>query len=133
MKVATTKKVKKESDTEMLARLMVQGFDGIDKKFEKVNKRFDGMDKRFDGMDKRFDGIDKRLDGMDKRFDSIETNVSHIQQEVVAINLAQDETNRRLNSIERKQSGLLQSVDETVHKKEFQVLVSRVRVLEGRR
>jgi len=49
------------------------------------------------------------------------------------LNQAQEETNRRLTSIERKQMGILSSLDETVTRKEFQVLVSKVAVLEKRR
>ncbi len=119
MKGKTTKIDKKETDTEMLARLMVNGFDGVNK--------------RLDGVDKRLDGVDKRLGSLETDVSSLKTDMSYVKQELVSINLAQDETNHRLTSIERKQTGLLESIDETVHKKEFQVLVSRVRILEGKR
>lgn len=100
---------KKETDTEMLARMMKQGFDRMD-------ERFEDMDKRFDGVDKRFDKVEERL--------------GYVENEVVSLNKAQDETNRRLTSIERKQTGVLSSLDNTVTRKEFQVLASRVTVLE---
>jgi septal ring factor EnvC (AmiA/AmiB activator) len=119
MKGKTAKINKKETDTEMLARLMKQGFDRMDKGFEQV--------------DKRFEQVDKRLEKVDERLGSLEVNVSSLQQEVVAINVAQDETNRRLTSIERKQTGILEILDETVHKSEFKALVNRVKVLEGKK
>ncbi len=119
MKEKTLKVNKKETDTEMLARLMVHGFDCMDKRFEQVDKRFEQVDKRLDKIDERLGGVEER--------------VGSLGQEVVSLHLAQDETNRRLTAIERKQSGLLESIDETVHKKEFDILVSRVRILEGKR
>ena len=99
----------KETDTELLARLMVEGFG-------QVNARLDGMGARFDGIDNRLDGVDVRLDGMDNRLLSLEKG--------------QAETNRRLDSIERKQAGMLESIDETVHRNEFTQLVHRVELLE---
>ena len=107
-----TKAKRKETGTEMLARLMKQGFDRVDERFE---------------------GLDKRLDSMDEKLGSMDGRIGSLEQEIVALNLAQDETNRHLASIDRKQSGVLESLDETVHKKEFQSLVSRVAVLERKR
>ncbi len=79
---------RKETDTEMLARMMVHGFDHMDKRFEQVDKRFEQVDKRFEQVDER---------------------LGYIGKEIVALNHAQDETNRRLTSIERKHTGLLES------------------------
>lgn len=102
-------KTKKETDTELLARLMAEGFG-------EVNKRFDGVDECFDGIDTRLDGIDTRLDGM--------------SNQIVSLEKGQAETHRRLDSIEKKQTGMLESLDETVHQSEFRKLVQRVEVLE---
>ncbi len=126
MKEKTPKTKEKESGIDMLARMMKHGFDRVD-------KRFDGVDKRFDGVDKRLDGVDKRLDGVDKRLNSLEAGQSSIVQEVLALNRAQEETNRRLTSIERKQTGILSSLDETVTRSEFRVLANKVAVLEKKR
>ena len=119
MKEKTPKTKEKESGIDMLARMMKHGFDRVDK--------------RFDGVDKRFDGVDKRLDGVDKRLNSLEAGQSSIVQEVLALNRAQEETNRRLTSIERKQTGILSSLDETVTRSEFRVLANKVAVLEKKR
>lgn len=94
--------MKKETDTELLARLMAEGF-------KQVNTRFDGIDGRFDGIDVRLDGVDNRLLSLEK---------------------GQTEIYNRLDSIEKKQSGTLLSLDETVHRSEFVKLVQRVNVLE---
>ena len=101
--------MKKETDTELLARLMAEGFG-------EMNTRFDGIDNRLDGMDDRFDGIDGRLDGIDGRLLSLEK--------------IQSQTLSRLESIEKKQMGTLASLDETVQRSEFIQLVQRVEVLE---
>lgn len=114
MKVMKEKTLKikaksKETDTEMLARLVKHGFDQMDKRFEQV-------DKRFEQVDKRFERIEGRLDHVDERLGSLEYE--------------QRETNRRLDAIEKKQAGVLKSLDEAITRKEFQVLASRVSVLE---
>lgn len=98
--------VKKETNTEFLARLMAEGFGEI--KAE--------MKTRFGEVDTRFDVIDVRLGEMDSDITSLQKGVS--------------EVNRRLDSIEKKQDGMLESLDETVHQSEFRKLVERVEVLE---
>ncbi|MCX6788059.1 MAG: hypothetical protein NT108_02775 [Candidatus Kaiserbacteria bacterium] len=101
--------MEKETDTELLARLMAEGFG-------QVNTRLDGIDVRLDGIDVRLDGIDVRLDGM--------------SDQIISLERGQSETHRRLDSIERKQIGMLESIDETVHRSEFVQLVRRVEFLE---
>ena len=96
------KTVKKETDTELLARLMAEGFGEVKARFNEV--------------DTRFDTIDVRLDEM--------------SGDITDLKRGQAETNRRLDSIEKKQSGMLESLDETVHQSEFRKLVQRVEVLE---
>ncbi len=99
-------KVKKETDAEMLARQMAEGFGEI--KGE--------MKTRFNEVDARLDVIDVRLDEMN--------------HDIISLQKGQAETHRRLDSIERKQVGVLESLDETVHQSEFRKLVERVEVLE---
>ena len=109
-------KNKSNSDIEMLASLVRNGF-------EKIDERFEQVDKHFDKIDERFDKIDARFEKNDRKFESIDSQLFAIHNE-------QKETNRRLDSLERKQSGLLSSLDETVHRSEFKVLVNRVGQLE---
>ncbi len=87
--------MKKETDTELLARLMAEGFGEVK----------------------------TRLDVIDTRLDEIGSDVTSLQK-------GQSETHRRLDSMERKQNGMLESLDETVHQSEFIKLVQRVEVLE---
>ncbi len=87
--------MEKETDTELLARLMAEGFG-------QVNTRLDGIDVRLDGM----------------------------SDQIISLERGQAETHRRLDSIERKQIGMLESIDETVHRSEFVQLVRRVEFLE---
>ena len=94
--------MKKETDTELLARLMAEGFG-------QMNTRLDGIDGRLDGIDGRLDGVDGRLLSLEK---------------------GQTEIYNRLDSIEKKQAGMLLSLDETVHRSEFVKLERRTKVLE---
>ena len=87
--------MKKETDTELLARLMVEGF---------------GQ------MSTRFDGID--------------TELVDVKDRLLSLEKIQSQTLSRLDSIERKQDGMLLSLDETVPRREFIQLVHRVEILE---
>jgi septal ring factor EnvC (AmiA/AmiB activator) len=126
MKANAIETKNKESGIDMLARMMKQGFDRVD-------KRFDGIDKRLDGVDKRLDGVDKRLGSLEDGQRSLEDGQRSLVQEVIALNRAQDETNIRLTSIERKQTGILSSLDDTVTRSEFRLLANKVAVLEKKR
>ena len=119
MKEKTSNPKKKESGIDMLARMMKNGFDRMDDGFAMVDKRFDKVENRLDGVESRLDGVEGRLDGVESRLGSLE--------------IEQRETNRRLDAIDRKQAGVLSSLDETVTRKEFQVLASKVAILEKSR
>ncbi|PIQ35752.1 MAG: hypothetical protein COW60_02395, partial [Candidatus Yonathbacteria bacterium CG17_big_fil_post_rev_8_21_14_2_50_43_9] len=108
MKEKIPKTKNKESGIDMLARMMKQGFDRVDK--------------RFDGVDKRLDSLKKGQKSLEAGQKSLEAGQNSLVQEVLVLNQAQEETNRRLTSIERKQMGILSSLYETVTRKEFQVL-----------
>lgn len=109
MKKAVTKKVHKESEFEMLARLVKDGFERMDKRFEQVDKRFEQIDKRFNHVDARFELVNSQL---------------------FSINHELKEHTVRLDSIERKQGGMRLSLDETVHVSELKALTKRVEKLE---
>ncbi len=96
------KTVKKETDIELLARLMAEGFGRVDTQFKSVNTRFDTIDMRLDEM----------------------------SGDITSLQKGQSETHRRLDSIEKKQVGMLESLDEAVHQSEFRKLVRRVEHLE---
>lgn len=93
------KSQKKETEIEMLARLVVS---------------------RFDIMEGKMDGLQNQVDELR---DEMRTGFSNVH-------LEQKETNRRLESLERKQIGTLESLDETVLRSEFGELEGRVMVLE---
>ena len=67
---------------------------------------------------------------MKEEISLIKEDFSSIKQRVSSIEEEQKETNRRLASIEKKQIGTVLSLDETVHRSEFEVVVRRVEVLE---
>jgi len=93
------KSQKKETEIEMLARLVVS--------------RFDVMEGKIDGLQNQFDELR----------DEMRTGFSNVH-------LEQKETNRRLESLERKQVGTMESLDETVLRSEFGELEGRVMILE---
>lgn len=92
---------------EKIATFTVNGFEKVDERFEKIEGKFVELKEE---MNNRFEDVEIRL-----------TN----------INLEQKETNRRLDTMERHQKGMLESLDETVHRNEFSRLEKRVEVLEG--
>ncbi|MCK4542875.1 MAG: hypothetical protein KAU17_11630 [Spirochaetales bacterium] len=73
-----------KSDIKILAELVKQGFERMDKRFEAMqihmDKRFEAMqinmDKRFEDMqiqmDKRFEAVDKRFEAVDRRFEAVD-------------------------------------------------------------
>lgn len=93
---------KRETDTEILARQIAEGFGDVKNQFGEVYTRLDVMDVRLDEM----------------------------SNDITSLQKGQSETHRRLDSIEKKQDGMLESIDETVHQSEFRKLVERVEVLE---
>ena len=48
-------------------------------KLDLLIQKFEGVDKRLDGIDTRLDGIDTRLDGIDTRLDNMETDIKDIK------------------------------------------------------
>ncbi len=97
---------KKETELELLARLVKDGFERMDKKFEQIDNRFDSLEKR---VGSGFEKVDSQL---------------------FSINHELKDHTVRLDSIERKQGGLRLSLDETVHESEFKALTKRVEALE---
>ena len=96
------KSQKKEDKFDVLARLVKDGFERVDK---------------------RFDEIEVRLEKHDVRFDLTDSQLFSINHEL-------KEHTHRLDRIERKQTGALVTLDETIHRSEFAVLSKRVDSLE---
>ncbi len=104
-------KIKKETPTDMLARLMVRGFEKMTEVFKQ------GQEELKHELRQEF------RHGLEELRNEFRTEISSVKEE-------QKETNRHLVSIERKQEGTLLSMDETVHKSEFMKLERRVETLE---
>lgn len=119
--VKTTKKsiTKKESEFEMLARIVSGGFDRVEKRFNELET---DIEKRFKKVDERFIDLESK---MNHKFEIVDSQLSSIRGE-------QKETNKRLDVIEKKQSGVLASVDEAIHRSEFKALAYKVDMLEKR-
>jgi hypothetical protein len=93
----------KETDTEMLARLMANGFAQMKEQIVGVHSN---LQNQIDMLQSEM-----RTGFADNRFEHREIN-------------------RHLESIDRKQAGTLESLDETVPRREFAELEERVIVLE---
>ncbi|MEA1929323.1 MAG: hypothetical protein U9M92_00330 [Patescibacteria group bacterium] len=69
----------KKITLEYLARMVANGFRGMDEQFEKVWQKFAQVDKRFDQVGKRFDAIELRLDGGET---SHEVRLDHLEHDM---------------------------------------------------
>jgi len=123
MKKETKAVLKKETDTEMLARLVVSGF-------EKMDKRFERVESDVSSIKKDVSSLKEDVSSLKEDVSSLKEDVSSLKEDVSSLKEGQKETNRRLASLERKQMGTLLSLDETVHRNEFERIVHRVEVLE---
>lgn len=101
----------KETDTELLARLMAEGFGEVKTRLDGMDGRLDGIDGRLDGIDGRFDGMNGRLDGMDTgfkrmndRMDGMDARLGVLQSDVVKIK-------SRLENIQDDLTSALQASD----------------------
>lgn len=108
----STKKLTLEDQIDSLARIVVSGFERIDKQFEKIDSRFEKIDSRFGRVDSRFDELESRLD---------------------SIGQEQKDHSVRFDRIEKRQIGTLTTLDETVHRNEFKILIKRVDALERKK
>lgn len=94
----------KETDTELLARLMAGGFKQMDEQFKQVNERLSDIDS-----------------------DLIEVN-----DRLLHLEKGQLDIYRNLDVIGRKQAGMMLSLDEAAHQKQVNMLELRVGVLEAK-
>ena len=63
-----------------LARIIAEGFHGVDERFDSTEKRFDGVDSRLNGIDARLDNIEKILLGEHtKRIEKLEEQVKELR------------------------------------------------------
>lgn len=103
---------------EKLARMMAQGFENTK---EELRQEFrQGQSK-----------LEQRQSKLEQGQAEIKQEVEGIKEEVSSIKEDQKDNTRRLISIERKLSGTLLSLDETVHRNEFSKLEHRVEALES--
>lgn len=109
----------KESDIELLTRLVVEGFLRVDDRFEQVDKQFEQVGKQFEQVGKQFEQVGKQFELINSQLFSINHQLKNHEE--------------RLERIERKQTGFLANLDESVHRSEFKTLIKRVEVLEDRK
>jgi uncharacterized protein YlxW (UPF0749 family) len=109
MKEKAQKKVKKETDFEIFARIALKNFEVL-----------------LTGQEEMRKGQEELRQGQVK----LEQGQEGLRQEVSSLKEEQKEINRTVKSYEKKQAGMLLSLDETVHRSEFDRLARRVEVLE---
>ena len=66
-----------KSDIRILAEVVKQGFERMDKRFESMQIQ---MDKRFEQVDRRFEQVDKRFEQVDKHFEKIESRLTELSR-----------------------------------------------------
>ncbi len=111
----------KETGIEMLARLVSNGFEKME---EKLKQEISSVREEISSVKQELkQEISSVKEEMNIRFEDVEIRLTNI-------NLEQKETNRRLDTMERHQKGMLESLDETVHRNEFVRLEKRVEALE---
>lgn len=110
---------------EKLARMMAQGFENTK---EELRQEFrQGQAKLEQGQAK----LEQGQEESNRRLLALEQGQEGLRQEVSSLKEEQKEINRIVKSTERKQIGILISLDETVHRSEFKKLEHRVEMLES--
>lgn len=87
---------KEETDTEMLARIMVNGFEDIMKTIATLATK------------EELASVKKDVSSIKEKLSVVEDDITSIRGELSSIKEEQKETNRRLSSIERKQTGIVE-------------------------
>lgn len=113
---------RRETDTEMLARIMVNGFEEI--------KRTMATKEELAEVKQDLVLVKQGQEEMKEELALVKQGQEEMKEEISSLKEEQKETNRTVKSYEKKQAGMLLSLDETVHRSEFDGLVRRVRVLE---
>ena len=73
----------KETTNNELARMVAEGFKGVDKRFDEVDKRFEKIDKQFNKIDDKFEQVDNRLEHIDARLDTMSKDIAIIKEHFV--------------------------------------------------
>lgn len=73
-----------------LAKMVKNGFDGVDKKFEQVNERLDktATKEQFDGLHKRLGEVEKTLKVMDDKLSIVSTTEKRVDYIEGVLNLS---------------------------------------------
>ena len=115
----TNKKDNKETDIEMLARLVVNGF-------AEVKEQINGLQGQVNGLQTQLSGV----------HNSLQNQIDELQSEMRTgfedNRIEHKEMNQHLESLDRKQMGAQESLDETVLKSDFNELEERVVALEAK-
>lgn len=82
-------------------------------------------------LEQRQEKLEQRQEKLEQRQEKLEQGQGGLREEIAFLKEEQKETNRCLRLIERKQVGTLTSLDETVHRNEFNKLARRVEALEA--
>ncbi len=104
--------MKKRMEIEDLAKIVVRGLDGADKKIEGLAMM---VKNSFDHMDERFASLEGRMN-------NVEDGIDHLKNDMVNLG-------GRMSDLERELSAIRHHL---VYKEEFEDLMSRVKYIESR-
>jgi uncharacterized protein HemX len=113
MATAGQSKNNKETEIEMLARLVVNGFAEVKEQIGGLQGQVNGLQGQINGLENQFEDLRGEM-----RAGFENNRIEH------------KEMNEHLVSLDRKQMGAMESLDETVLKSDFDELTERVVVLE---
>lgn len=63
------------------AKIVANGFAGVDRRFAGVDRRFDGVDRRFDGVEQRLDRVEHKIIDVEAKQNELITRVSHLEDQ----------------------------------------------------
>ncbi|MBO5167261.1 MAG: hypothetical protein J6B90_11775 [Lachnospiraceae bacterium] len=112
--------------------LLIQKFEGVDKRLDGIDARLDGIDARLDGIDARLYGIDARLDGIDARLDGVAVRLDNMETDIKDIKLTiENELRVNIQRIAEGHLDLDRKLREAlVPNQEVEMLAIKVRMLD---
>jgi hypothetical protein len=122
----TNNKDKKETETEieMLARLVVNGFAEMKDQMANMDH---GLQGQINGLQGQINGLQGKINGLENQFEDLR---GEMRAGFEDNRIEHKEMIQHLESLDRKQVGTLESLDETVTRTEHEELKERVVILE---
>jgi len=131
------KETKKETDTEMIIRLILGGFARVENRLYSletdmgdVKHSVSTLEHSVSTLQHSVSTLQHSVSTLEHSVSLLETEMDEVKHSITNIHTDLRDMDRHLDSIDRKQAGMLESLDETVHRNEFRRLEKRVEALE---